>query len=261
MTVPTIAARSRPAAPAAVAGGLLAITLAAGCGSSGGGGSGSFSGPSASASATSTLEPPSSAASSAPQTGSPFASTTPTASANALRDFHDASTGLSLSVPVGYVLATTPAEAAARFPPYSGWEATSRPDSLTPNRGSKSTTVMIAFHPPIGGVSDNVGLIKLANDGAVGPGRNPESRVPDAGPHLTDRRRGQEHPLHGNHDRRPAGTAGRLRDHPERRRDRLRPPVLPGGEERRVRGDGNGRDRRPRRPRPATSSPPRGTSS
>lgn len=169
MTVPTIAARSRPAAPAAVAGGLLAITLAAGCGSSGGSGSGSFTGPSASASATSTLEPPSSSASSAPQTESPFASTTPTASANALRDFHDAATGLSLSVPVGYVLATTPAEAAARFPAVLGLGSDVATRLADAESRLKSTTVMIAFHPPIGGVSDNVGLIKLANDAPSDP--------------------------------------------------------------------------------------------
>jgi hypothetical protein len=168
MTPPTLDERARSGRPATVAGGLLAITLAAGCGSSGGSGSIATPSPSASASASPSATDSSSSTPSA-SASNPFASASTSTGAEGLRDFHDASTGLSLTMPVGYVVATTPAEAAARFPAVLGTGSGVAQQITDSQSRLKNNTVMIAFHPPVSGVSDNVGLIKLAGEAPSDP--------------------------------------------------------------------------------------------
>ncbi|HEX4016627.1 MAG TPA: hypothetical protein VHX15_07805 [Frankiaceae bacterium] len=167
MTASPTGERARPGRPATVAGGLLAITLAAGCGSSSGGGS--IASPSASASPSGSTSPSATDTSAAPASDNPFSTASAAPAAGGLRDFHDASTGVSLTMPVDYVVATTPAQAAARFPAVLGTGvgvATQVSDAQT---RLKNNTIMIAFHPPIGGVSDNVGVIKLAGEAPTDP--------------------------------------------------------------------------------------------
>jgi hypothetical protein len=161
MTAPPLGERARPGRPATVAGGLLAITLAAGCGSSSGGGSVASPSPSSTTSAA----PSEIVSSAAPSASGPFSS----ASATDLRDFRDASTGLSLTMPVGYVVATTPAQAAARFPTVLGLGSGVSQQVTDAETRLKNNTIMIAFHPPISGVSDNVGVIKLADEAPSDP--------------------------------------------------------------------------------------------
>jgi hypothetical protein len=153
MTPPPLCRRGRPRRPATVAVGLLAITLVAACGSSGE--AGSVAGPSAAGSSPSVSVSPSATGSSSPS---------PKAGAQSLRDFHDASTGLSLTLPVGYVVATTPAQAAARFPAVLGVGSGVAQQITDSVAELKSNTIMIAFRPPIGGVSDTVRVIKLAGE-------------------------------------------------------------------------------------------------
>ena len=153
----------RAAKPAALAGGLLALALATGCGASGGG---TVQGPAPTAtpsSASPTEFPgPSSSLSASP-------SATPTESSNPLRDFHDDASGISLTVPVGYVIATTPAEAASRFPAVLG-TGSDVPGKISDAQARlRKNTIMIAFHAPIGGLSDNVGLLKIAGAGPSDP--------------------------------------------------------------------------------------------
>jgi hypothetical protein len=169
MTAPPLGDRSRPGRPATVAGGLLAITLAAGCGSSGGGGSIASPSASSSASASPTATEPSTAESSSAAPSDPFGSASASTGADALRDFHDATTGLSLTMPVGYVAATTPAQAAARFPVVLGTGSGVAQQVNDAQTRLKNTTIMIAFHRPINGVSDNVGVIKLAGEAPSDP--------------------------------------------------------------------------------------------
>jgi hypothetical protein len=166
MTPPTLDERARPGRPATVAGGLLAITLAAGCGSSGGGGSIATPSASASASASPSATVSSSAA---PSASNPFSSASESTSPASLRDFHDAASGLSLTMPVGYVVATTPAQAAARFPAVLGLGSGVAQQITDSQSRLKNNTIMIAFHPPVSGVSDNVGLIKLTGEAPSDP--------------------------------------------------------------------------------------------
>ncbi len=145
----------RAARPAAFAGGLLALALAAGCGSSGGGSVlGSPASPTPSASSTD-FPGPSSSVSDSP-------TPSPTGTFNSLRDFRDAASGISLTVPIGYVIATTPAEAAARFPAVLGNGSDVAGKISDAQARLRKTTAMIAFHAPISGLSDNIGLLKIA---------------------------------------------------------------------------------------------------
>jgi hypothetical protein len=154
----------RSGKPAALAGGILALTLVAGCGSSGGGtvaGSPPSASPSASSSPTGFPGP-----SSAP-TGFPGPSTSP--STSSLRDFTDATSGISLRVPAGYVIATTPGEAASRFPDVFGGSVLTKTKITDAQDRLRKSTLLIAFHPPIAGQFDNIGLTKSAVDSTVEP--------------------------------------------------------------------------------------------
>jgi hypothetical protein len=167
MTAPPLGERARTGRPATVAGGLLAITLAAGCGSSSGGGS--IASPSASTATSSTPSAADSSTSASPAASNPFSSASAPASAGGLRDFHDAATGVSLTMPVGYVVATTPAQAAARFPAVLGTGSGVSQQVSDAETRLKNNTIMIAFHAPISGVSDNVGVIKLSGEAPSDP--------------------------------------------------------------------------------------------
>jgi hypothetical protein len=72
-------------------------------------------------------------------------------------------------MPVGYVVATTPAQAAARFPAVLGLGSGVAQQITDSQTRLKNNTIMIAFHPPIGGVSDNVGVIKLTGEAPSDP--------------------------------------------------------------------------------------------
>ena len=167
MTAPPLGERVRTGRPATVAGGLLAITLAAGCGSSSGGGS--IASPSASTASSATPSATDSSPASSASATSPFSSASASTGAGGLRDFHDAATGVSLTMPMGYVVATTPAQAAARFPAVLGTGSGVAQQISDSETRLKNTTIMIAFRPPIGGVSDNVGVIKLSGEAPSDP--------------------------------------------------------------------------------------------
>ena len=72
-------------------------------------------------------------------------------------------------MPVGYVVATTPSQAAARFPAVLGVGSGVSQQITDSETRLKNNTIMIAFHPPIGGVSDNVGVIKLTGEAPSDP--------------------------------------------------------------------------------------------
>jgi hypothetical protein len=150
------------ARPAAVAAGLLAVALAAGCGSSG---SGTVAGGPPSSSPSPTASPsefpgPSSTVTEAP---------TPSPQSDSLRDFHDAASGVSLTAPVGYVVASTPAEAASRFPAVLGNGADTASKITDAQTRLRSNTIMVAYHAPIGGLFDNIGVIKAAGSAPSDP--------------------------------------------------------------------------------------------
>ena len=152
----------RAAKPAAFAGGLLALALAAGCGSSG---SGTVQGPAPTAAASS-ASPTEFPGPSSSLSDSPTPTTTPS---DSLRDFNDSTSGISLTVPVGYVIATTPAEAASRFPRVLG-SGSDVPGKISDAQSRlRKNTIMIAFHAPIRGLSDNVGLLKIAGSAPSDP--------------------------------------------------------------------------------------------
>jgi hypothetical protein len=65
-------------------------------------------------------------------------------------------------MPVGYVVATTPAQAAARFPAVLGPGSGVAQQVTDSETRLRNNTIMIAFRPPTGGVSDDVWVIKLA---------------------------------------------------------------------------------------------------
>src|SRR4051794_1945359 len=149
--------RAQAARSAPVAGGLLVLALATGCGSSGGG--------------TVAGQPPSPTPSSpsdfpGPST-SPTETPSPSESVDDLRDFDDQASGITLTVPDGYVVATTPAQAAARFPDVLGGGADASTKISDAQTRLRKNTIMIAFHAPVSGISDNVGLLKVTG-GAPG---------------------------------------------------------------------------------------------
>jgi hypothetical protein len=156
----------RTARPAALAGGILAITLLAGCGSSGGG-TVAGSPPTASPSTSPTEEPTGFPGPSSSPTGFPGPSSSPTTTS--LRDFDDATSGISLRVPPGYVVATTPAEAASRFPDVLGGSTLTASKIKDAQDRLRDKTLMIAFHPPIGGQFDNIGFTKTTVSSSADP--------------------------------------------------------------------------------------------
>lgn len=72
-------------------------------------------------------------------------------------------------MPVGYVLATTPAQAAARLPPVLGLGNDPGNRVAGAETQLRNQTIMVAFHPPQGAVADNVGLIKLPHQAPADP--------------------------------------------------------------------------------------------
>ncbi len=110
-------------------------------------------------------QPPSPTPSSSSPTDFPGPSTsiTPTPSTSDTRTF--TGSGIRLTVPEGYVIATTAAEAAERFPDVLGTDAEARSKISDAQTRLRKNTIMIAFHPPLGGLSDNIGLLKI--DGAA----------------------------------------------------------------------------------------------
>ncbi len=148
---PTRQTSTRPkrAAVRFVGGGLLTLALAAGCGTSG---TGVVLG-----------EPPQPSTSLPSPATTPSAPTSPTPSPGSsdFRTYRDAAYGISLTVPDGYVVATTPGEAADRFPAVLGTSSEAKSKIDDAQSRLRASTVMIAFHAPIDGRSDNVGLIRV----------------------------------------------------------------------------------------------------
>ena len=77
--------------------------------------------------------------------------------------FHDPATGISLAVPIGYVVAATPAEAAARFPAVLGDSPDSSQKIADAQHRLQHGAIMIAYHTPIGPLYDNIGLLRQQN--------------------------------------------------------------------------------------------------
>ena len=77
--------------------------------------------------------------------------------------------GITLTVPDGFVLATTPAQAAERFPDVLGTDAQAQSKIADAEGRLRKNAILLAFHQPVGGLSDNVSLLKIVGAAPSNP--------------------------------------------------------------------------------------------
>ena len=99
---------------------------------------------------------------------SPAPSTSPPAISQPVA-FHDPATGISLAVPIGYVVATTPAEAASRFPAVVGESPDAAQKITDAQNRLRNGAILIAYHTAIGPLYDNIGLLRQKNVAPANP--------------------------------------------------------------------------------------------